>query len=80
MFFIIGRGSKVRAMGNKTLEQQTNAEHNDFEKFVDIASRIQVLKLSFDHKIRRAVENAVEKCRHDATLTAMDNVVIPTNE
>ena len=70
-------------MENEALEQQTNGQHNDLEGFVDNAGQNQVKENNIDDKIRRAVNDAVstvEKCMHDAILTAMDRVVIPRVE
>ena len=38
-----GNGSNVSIMENETLEQQTNGQHNDFERFVDSASQNQLI-------------------------------------
>ena len=82
--FIIGNGTNVSTTGNETLEQQTNAHQGTgFERFVDIACQKQVPENNIDDKIGRAVDNAiltVENLMHDAILTAMDKVVIPTVE
>ena len=78
--FIIGMGTEVSVMENEALEQQTNGQHNDLERFVDSASQNQVKENNIDDKIRRAVDEAVltvKNCIHDAILTAMDKVVIP---
>ena len=81
--FIIGKSTNVIAVENETLEQQTNGQHNDFERFVDSASQNQAIENNIDGKIRRAVDSAVvivENCMHDTILTAMDKVVIPKVE
>ena len=69
-------------MGNETSEPQTNGRYNNFERIVhgeNSTSQNQVIGNNIDDKIRKAVDNAVstvEKCMHDAILTAMDAVVI----
>ena len=81
--FIIGNGTWVSAMQNKILGQQTNGPHNHFERLVDSSSRNQAIDNKIDDKIRRAVDKAVltvEKCMHEAILTALDKVVIPRTE
>ena len=70
-------------MENETIEQQTNGHNIDFERIVDSASQNQVLGNSIDDKIGKAVDNAVmaiENRMHDASLKAMDTVVIPRVE
>ena len=83
MIYIIGNGTNVSAKENETLEQQTNGQHNDFEMFVNSASRNKLKENIFGDKIMRAVDNAVltvENCMHDAILTAMVKVVLPRVE
>ena len=41
--FFSGNGTSVSAMENETLEQQTNDQHNVFERFVGSASQIQAI-------------------------------------
>ena len=81
--FDFGKGTNVSAKENETIEQQTDGNFIDFERIVDSASQNQVIRNSIDNKIRKAVDNAVmtvENGMHDATLTAMDKVVIPRAE
>ena len=81
--FIVGKGTNVSAMENETLEQQTNGQHNNVERFVDSAIQNQVIENYFNHRIRRAVNNAlltVENRMHNTILTAMDKMVIPRVE
>ena len=81
--FVIVDGNIVSAVGNDTLEPQTNGHYNDFERIIDNARQKQVIGNSIDDKIRKTVDNAVltvENLMHDAILTTMDNVVIPRVE
>ena len=69
------------AVGNKTLELQTNRLSKNFGRNTvdgNSANQNRVIEKNFDDKISKAVDNAVmtvEKQMHDAILTAMDNVV-----
>ena len=49
----------VSAMENETLGQQTNGQHNDFDRSVDSASENHIIEKEIDDKIRKAVDNAV---------------------
>ena len=71
----IGNVANVNIMENETSEQQTNGQHNGFERFIDSASQNQVIETNIDDKITIALDNAisiVEKYMHDAILAAMD--------
>ena len=57
--FVFGNGTKVTAMGNETLEPQTNGLYKDFERIVDSASQNQVIENNVGDKIGKAVDNAV---------------------
>ena len=77
--FIVGNGTNVSAMENETLEQQTNGQDNDFERFVDSTSQNQVIESNIDNKIKRVVENTVTTVENrmlDAILAAMDKILI----
>ena len=81
--FSTGNGTNVSSNKNETSEQQTNSQHNDFQRFVDTANQNQIIDNDIDDKIRKAVENAawtVENRMNDAILTAMDKVLIPRFE
>ena len=81
--FIIGNNNNASAIGNETLEPQTNGLSNNFGRIAvgeNSASQHQDIEKNIDDKISKAVDRAVmtvENCMHDAILTAMDNVVIP---
>ena len=77
--FITGNGTTVSAMLNETLEQQTNGQHNDFERFFESACQNQFRQNNVDDKIRKVPNNAVwtvESREHDVILTAIDKMVI----
>ena len=66
---IIGNGANVNVKENGTLEQQTENQHIDFERFVDSASQNQVIQSKIGDKIRIALDNAVstvENRMHDS--------------
>ena len=68
---------------NGKLEQQTNGGPNGFEKVDKSAHQNQVIENNFDDQITKAVSSVVmtvKKSRHDATLTAIDNVLLPRVE
>ena len=61
-------------MESETLEQQTNGQHNGFERFVDGASQNQVIENNNDDKISQVLDNdesTVQNRMLDAILTAM---------
>ena len=79
---IIDNRANVSVMEIETLEQQTKGEHYGCERIVDSASRNHAVEKNED-KIRRAVDNAVftvQNRLHDAIMTAIDKLVIPTVE
>ena len=84
--FLIGNNTNVSATGNETLEPQTNGCSNTSGRVTDDennACQIQVNDNNIHAKNRKAVDNAVrtvENGRHDAIVTAMDNVVSPRVE
>ena len=70
-------------MGNEALKSHAYGHHEDFERIVDSASQKQVRESNTVDGIRNVVESAVivvENRMHDATLTAMNIVVIPRVE
>ena len=80
---IIGNGTNVSKIGNDILEHQTNGLFGDSEKIFDDASQSQVIGINSDNEIRKMTDNAalvVENGMQDATLTAMDKIVIPRVE
>ena len=77
--FVIGNGTTVNAMGNEALKSQAYGHHEDFERIVESTNRNQVIGGNTDERIRNAINSAVivvENRKHDAILTAMNNVVI----
>ena len=55
-------------MENEALEQQTNGQHFNLERFFDSTDQNQVIEKNFDDKIGKAVDDAVsavENCMHD---------------
>ena len=80
---VIGNSVNVNISGSENLEQPTNGQLNDFERFGESARQNQVIENNIEDKITRAVSSAVmtvENCMHDAILTAIDNVIIPRVE
>ena len=81
--FVISNGTTVNTMVNEALESQVYGHHKNFERMVDTACQNQIKAGNTDDEIRNAVDSAVfavKYCMHDATLTAMNNLVIPRVE
>ena len=81
--FVIGNNTNAIAIENETSEPQTNGLLNNFGNNIigeNSGCQDQIIEKSIDDKIRKAVDNAVmtvESRVADASLTAMDNVVMP---
>ena len=76
--FVVGNNVNVNVSETENLEQQTNAQPDDFERVEKSVRRNQVIENNIDEQIRRAVNNGVMTVKnhmHDAILTAIDNVV-----
>ena len=75
----IGNSVNVNVSGSETFEQETNGQLNDFGRLGNSERQNQGIENHIDDQITRAVDSAVmtfENRRHDAILTAIDNVVI----
>ena len=78
--FVISNRVNVNVSESEDVEQKTNLQANDFERFDNSARQNQIIENDIDDQITRAVSSAVmtvENRMHDAILTAIDNVVIP---
>ena len=81
--FIISGRRIVNATEKERLEEQTNIQHNVFERVDNSLSESQVKKSNTEYRIRNAVDNAVnavENYMHDAILSAKNFVVIQRND
>ena len=78
--FVIGNSVNLNVSKNEILEQQTNGQVKDFVRVDDSAGQKQVIVNINDNQIIKAVSSAamtIKNRMHDATLTAIDNIVIP---
>ena len=84
--FVIGKDTNACAVRDGALETQTNSPPNNFGRFVvdeNVECQNQVIGNRIDDKIKKAVDSdvmAVENRMHDASFTAMNNMVIPRVE
>ena len=81
--FVIVNGTTFDSMGNEDLKSQAHGHYDDLEKIIDGASGIEVIGCITDDRIRNSVDSAViavRTCMHDASLTALNNVIIPRVE
>ena len=81
--FVFGNNVNSNVSESEKLKQQTNGQPNGFKRFDKSARQNQIIKNNFDDHITRAFSSAVmtvEKCMHDAILTAIGKVVIPRIE
>ena len=75
----IGNSVNVNVLEKENLGQETNGQHNDFGRLDNSERQNQVIENHIDDQITRAVSSdvmTVENRKHDAILTAIDNVVI----
>ena len=78
--FVIGISANLYVSESESLKQQTKGQSNDFERVDRSVRQNQAMENKIDDQITKAVSSAVmavENRMHDATLTAIDNVVIP---
>ena len=80
--FVMSNNTNASAIGNETLERQTNGLCNKFGRITageNSACQDQLNQRNFDDKIGKALDNAVLTVQNlvhfDAILTVMDNVV-----
>ena len=81
--FVIVNVVTVNTLGNETLGLQANDRQENFEKVVNSASQNHVIGSNADDRVGDAADSAVtvvEKCMHDAILTAMTYMLTPRVE
>ena len=75
----IGNSVNVNVSESETFEQETTGQLKDFGRLDNSERQNQGIENHIDDQTTRAVDSAVmifENRRHDAILTAIDNVVI----
>ena len=80
---MIGNSENELVSENESLEQETDDQANDLGSVDDSVRQNQLMENKIDNQISRTVSSAVmivEKCMHDAILTAICIVVIPRVE